>query len=269
MEGIATVLGRILSTSASDGEGRECIYCKTFIPVLEVDVLGRASKVQPVCECEARKCDEERIEFENRQKRLDIQKLFSISDVGSRFHETTFENYILRDGTERAYQVAKKYTDEFPDWKSDALLIWGVPGNGKTHLASAITNALNKKGYAVVFQSVPELLERIRSTFNKENKESEAKVMEALLTCDLLILDDIGAEKISDWVQDVIFRIVDGRYRKLKPIIYTTNLQPKELADKIGPRSYDRIVETSLMIENKSQSFRREKAKERLANLNL
>ena len=87
--------------------------------------------------------------------------------------------------------------------------------------------------------------------------------MNALIQCDLLILDDIGAEKVTDWVQDTLFRMVDGRYRREKPIFYTSNLKPKELVDKLGQRIYDRILETTYQIENKATSYRLEVAKQR------
>jgi DNA replication protein DnaC len=88
--------------------------------------------------------------------------------------------------------------------------------------------------------------------------------MRALLECDLLILDDIGAEKVTDWVEETIFNIIAGRYRKEFPIFYTSNLQPKELLDKLGKRSYDRMIETSVMVENKATSYRKFIAKERM-----
>ncbi|MGG0260698.1 ATP-binding protein, partial [Bacillus mycoides] len=112
--------------------------------------------------------------------------------------------------------------------------------------------------------SVPELLQRIRSTFNSENKENESQIMRALLECDLLVLDDIGAEKATEWVEEKIFNIIDGRYRKEMPTLYTSNLKPKEMLQQVGKRSYDRMVETSLTIENKATSYRREIAKQRL-----
>jgi DNA replication protein DnaC len=80
-----------------------------------------------------------------------------------------------------------------------------------------------------------------------------------------LIIDDIGAEKASEWVQEVIFRIVDARYRRNKPILATSNLEPKLLSDRIGARAYDRLVEMSQPIENKATSYRRLIAKNRVS----
>jgi DNA replication protein DnaC len=89
-------------------------------------------------------------------------------------------------------------------------------------------------------------------------------VIKALLECDLLILDDIGAEKVTDWGEETLFNIIDDRDRKEFPIFYTSILQPKELLDKLGKRSYDRMIETRVMIENKAMSYRRAIAKERM-----
>jgi DNA replication protein DnaC len=143
-------------------------------------------------------------------------------------------------------------------------LFWGEPGNGKSHLATAVANELTAKGKRVVFISMPDLLEKIKATFNRNSTESEAEIMRGLQMCDLLVIDDIGAEKVSDWVQEVIFRIVDGRYKKVKPILVTSNLEPKELAERIGKRAYDRLIEISQPIKNEATSYRREKAKARM-----
>jgi DNA replication protein DnaC len=257
-----------MNTSACDEnqEGKTCEHCGTFIPKMKVEIplLNIDNWVQPVCKC-VNEIERERIrQAETHHQRMEIKKLFSISSLGEKFAESTLDTYNVREGSEQAFNATKKYIEEYPNWKQDCLLIWGTYGNGKSHLAAAVTNALEGKGYSVVFQSVPELLRRIKSTFNKDNKESEQQIMKALLECDLLVLDDIGAEKLSDWVQEVMFNIIDGRYRKGLPIFYTSNLKPLELSNQIGSRSYDRLVETSLTVENKATSFRREIAKGRL-----
>ncbi|MEE6450505.1 ATP-binding protein [Gottfriedia acidiceleris] len=261
-------INQILNTSVCDEnrEGITCDHCGTFIPKhkVKISILNIDKWVQPVCKC-VKEIEHNRIrEIENFQKRADIERLFSISNLGDKFTHSTLGNFQHREGTEHAFKATRQYIEEYPKWKQDGLLIWGTYGNGKSHLAAAVTNALNTKGYIVVFQSVPELLERIRSTFNNDNKETKQQIMKSLLECDLLVLDDIGAEKLTDWVQEVMFNIIDGRYRKKLPIFYTSNLKPVELSNQIGARSYDRLVETSLTIENKATSFRREIAKERL-----
>jgi len=268
MASIVSAINKIVNISACDEnhEGINCEHCGTFIAKhkVEIPALNIDRWVQPVCKC-VNDIETKRIrQAETFQQRAEIQKLFSISNLGEKFTKSTLDNFQHREGTTNAFKATKKYIEEYPNWKQEAILIWGTYGNGKSHLAAAVTNTLTAKGYSVVFQSVPELLRRIKSTFNKDNKESEHQIMKALLECDLLVLDDIGAEKLTDWVQEIMFNIIDGRYRKGLPIFYTSNLKPTELSNQIGPRSYDRLVETSLTIENKATSFRREIAKGRL-----
>lgn len=267
-ESIGNVMTRIVNTSAcnEETEGYTCEHCNKYIAAITVEVpqLRIKNKILPTCECVVEREEAKIREAQNFAKKREIEKLFSISNLGERFSKSTFESFLDRNGSETAYKIAMKYVKTFKEWNGESLMIWGDPGNGKTHLAAAIVNELSKKGYIVVFQSVPELLQRIRSTFNSENKENETQIMRALLECDLLILDDIGAEKTTEWVEEKLFNIIDGRYRKELPTLYTSNLQPKELQNQVGKRSYDRMVETSLTVENKAESYRREIAKQRL-----
>ncbi|MFB5689521.1 ATP-binding protein [Bacillus cereus] len=259
---------RIVNTSAcsEETEGYTCEHCNKYIAAITVEVpqLRIKNKILPTCECVVEREEAKIREAQNFAKKREIEKCFSISNLGERFSKSTFESFLDRNGSETAYKVAVKYVKTFKEWNGESLMLWGEPGNGKTHLAAAIVNELSKKGYIVVFQSVPELLQRIRSTFNSENKENETQIMRALLECDLLILDDIGAEKTTEWVEEKLFNIIDGRYRKELPTLYTSNLEPKELKNQVGKRSYDRMVETSLTVKNEAASYRREIAKQRL-----
>ncbi|HDR6388558.1 MULTISPECIES: ATP-binding protein [Bacillus] len=259
---------RIVNTSAcsEETEGYTCEHCNKHIAAITVEVpqLRIKNKILPTCECVVEREEAKIREAQNFAKKREIEKLFSISNLGERFSKSTFESFLDRNGSETVYKVAVKYVKTFKEWNGESLMLWGEPGNGKTHLAAAIVNELSKKGYIVVFQSVPELLQRIRSTFNSENKENETQIMRALLECDLLILDDIGAEKTTEWVEEKLFNIIDGRYRKELPTLYTSNLEPKELKNQVGKRSYDRMVETSLTVKNEAASYRREIAKQRL-----
>lgn len=254
------------NTLASD-QDHCCTECGRIVPRLEVEVLGIKRVVQPRCQCEIDKhLGKIKISQEYDMKRR-IEEKFSISNLGQRFAECQFDTFLHRPGTAKAFSNAKSYVDHFDSVDSEGLIIWGMPGNGKSHLGAAIAHGVKNKDKTVVFQTVPELLERIRSTFNSKNKDTEKGIMEALLHCDLLILDDIGSEKISDWVLDVMFRIVDGRYRQKRPIVYTTNLNPKELEFQLNKRIYDRMLETSIIIENQGTSYRREIAQQRFERM--
>jgi DNA replication protein DnaC len=242
----------------------KCPYCKREVPKKEIELFGKKRYVQPVCECVAKKLDEDTKKAADRSREHELKRLFSIHNLGERFNESNFTNFIAREGTEKCFKLAQKYVNEFEAWEGESLLFWGEPGNGKSHLATAVANELTAKGKRVVFISMPDLLEKIKATFNRNSTESEAEIMRGLQMCDLLVIDDIGAEKVSDWVQEVIFRIVDGRYKKVKPILVTSNLEPKELAERIGKRAYDRLIEISQPIKNEATSYRREKAKARM-----
>ncbi|MDF2791086.1 MAG: hypothetical protein K0S80_4188 [Neobacillus sp.] len=241
-----------------------CPFCFKEVPPKVIEIFGTKRTVQPVCKCEAEKVLEPIRQAGEYQHKREIEQLFSIHNLGERFKDSNFQSFYPRRGSERCLEIAKKYVKEFDSWNGESFMFWGEPGNGKSHLAAAIANELKALGKIVVFISMPDLLAKIKATFNKKSEDSESQIMKALQDCSLLIIDDIGCEKVSDWVQEVIFRIVDGRYKMLKPIFVTSNLEPKELAERIGKRAYDRLVEISQPIKNDATSYRREKAKARM-----
>jgi DNA replication protein DnaC len=263
MNGLQRAVENLIQANMTDSHSK-CPYCKREVPKKEIELFGKKRYVQPVCECVAKKLDEDTKKAADRSREHELKRLFSIHNLGERFNESNFTNFIVREGSEKCFKLAQKYVNEFEAWEGESLLFWGEPGNGKSHLATAVANELTAKGKRVVFISMPDLLEKIKATFNRNSTESEAEIMRGLQMCDLLVIDDIGAEKVSDWVQEVIFRIVDGRYKKVKPILVTSNLEPKELAERIGKRAYDRLIEISQPIKNEATSYRREKAKARM-----
>jgi DNA replication protein DnaC len=254
----------LANTTGSHSKTHVCPHCHRVVPIKEVDILGKKRIVQPKCECEVEAFMKPIKEAQRRSEEMELKRLFSIHELGERFSDSNFTNFIVRSGAEKCFKLAAKYVEEFDSWEGESLMFWGEPGNGKSHLATAVANELTAKGKRVVFISMPDLLEKIKATFNKNSVETEAEIMRGLQMCDLLIIDDIGAEKVSDWVQEVIFRIVDGRYKRVKPIMATSNLEPKELAERIGKRAYDRLIEISQPIQNEATSYRREKAKARM-----
>ena len=263
------------TTSSHIEGGHVCPYCKQIVPKKRLVILGVEKIVQPVCRCEVEAWEREVHEALERHKKAEVERKFSISSLGERFEDCRFETFTMRPGSEKAFRFAEDYAERFELYGGDSLLIWGVPGNGKSHLAAAICHRLKERGKTVVFQTMTELLERIRSTFRQNSKEHEREIMDALQHCDLLVLDDLGAEKVSDWTLDVLFRIIDGRYRQKKPTMFTTNFSPTELLYRFMPdkssaeheiaakRIHDRILEVSVIVENKAASYRMQRALER------
>lgn len=123
------------------------------------------------------------------------------------------------------------------------IFIHGDVGTGKTHIAYAIAKEWkDKTNNEVVFWNTAELLREIRLDFDRKD-EFKLKVDEKLFDFrGLLILDDIGSEKISEWVSETFYMIINKRYNEMRPIIFTSNLSIPDLAEKFGDRTASRIV---------------------------
>ena len=136
------------------------------------------------------------------------------------------------------------------------LILTGGAGSGKSHLAAAVLNILLAKGIECRFVSVPALMAQIRRRFEGKG-DDEGDPIEPLLTAEVLVLDDAGAEKSSEWTQERMYELVDTRYRAMRSTILTTNLPPAELEKAIGSRSMDRLLQTCKLVKLSSASYRR------------
>jgi DNA replication protein DnaC len=128
-----------------------------------------------------------------------------------------------------------------------SLYITGVRGTGKTHLAASIVReyVLGRRPYVsnVAWISVPDLLLKIRATFRDRSEQSESGIIEEYSDCRLLVLDDMGVEKTSEWSLQTLYTIIDRRYREERQTIITSNLSLDELAERLDDRIASRLSE--------------------------
>lgn len=124
------------------------------------------------------------------------------------------------------------------------IYIHGTVGTGKTHIAYAIKKKWESvTGRRVQFWNTTELLQEIKDDFDRDNY-SKTRTLERLMDSEeLLILDDIGVEKVTDWALERFYLLVNRRYNEMRPIIFTSNFSLGELAERIGDRTVSRIVE--------------------------
>ncbi|HBF35170.1 TPA: hypothetical protein DDW35_11480, partial [Candidatus Sumerlaeota bacterium] len=143
--------------------------------------------------------------------------------------------------------AARSYVDSFNFVNSapQGLVMYGCVGCGKTHLAVAVLQSVLRKGFSGLYYNMVDLLSDIRATFSDSTSLSEHDLLEDVIAPDLLVLDDLGAEKTSEFVSDRLYLIVNRRYESNLPILVTTNLGLDELKNKVGERTVSRLCEMS------------------------
>ena len=128
--------------------------------------------------------------------------------------------------------------------EGQGLWLMGDVGTGKTTFAMLVSKAAVEGGNTVAIYSLPRLLSRIRRTYDAEaGEQSYLEFFERLTEVDLLHIDDLGAEKRSDWVLEQLYAIINERYETQRSVVVTTNLSQEELEQQIGPRTVSRLVE--------------------------
>lgn len=167
--------------------------------------------------------------------------------IPRRFHGRDFDGYRAGSaGQQKALATCRDYAENFRE-NFDAgrcLLLLGKPGTGKTHLAAAIAwHVMQNTTATVVYRTVSGLLQYIKGSYDRESEYTEVEAFQSLTQPSLLILDEIGATKPTEFEQATVFAVINARYEEMRPTIIVSNLGPKELPAALGERCMDRLRE--------------------------
>lgn len=144
------------------------------------------------------------------------------------------ENPIARAGLGKVLMQVRSFVREFPAPDRPGLLLVGDTGTGKTHLAIAALKAIVEKGHEGLFYDFQNLLDRIRSGYDAASGTSDREAYRNALDAEVLMLDDLGSHRVTEWVEDTVTSIITYRCNHQKPLIATTNLE----VDDSGPVAY-------------------------------
>ncbi len=199
-----------------------------------------------------------------------LSRLLDTSHVPKRYDNCTLEGYRPRHAADEAgisqriaLNESKNLVREYP-LVDFGLLFLGPCGVGKTHLATAIVRALIlQKGVSCLFYDFRDLLKEIQDSYNPISQTTELRVLEPVYDAEVLVLDELGASKPTDWVRDTMTQIINTRYNHRKLTIFTSNYldepqDPNEesLTDRVGVRLRSRLHEMCKAILIKGDDYR-------------
>lgn len=239
-----------------------------YIPIYEPCSCDRA-KEKRAKEEEAKRLaleEQKRIEIE-RKNQEKIKALFGNSGMSKRALSCKFEGYQITLNNQDAVRLCNDYVSRFKEIKSEkknGLFLAGPCGVGKSHLAYAVANSLIERKNSVVCMTMIDLLLKLKSSYSGD-ESSEEKILKIYEDCSLLIIDDLGKEKPTEWALQMIYAIIDRRYNAFKPIIVTTNYTAKELVQKFsingdnstGSAIVDRLFEMCQYVPIDGESYRK------------
>jgi DNA replication protein DnaC len=209
-------------------------------------VVDEATRIAVPCRC--------------RPQRVERARARSLSAViPKKYRGASFDRPPVTDMPAPQVQVVKRFVRQI-DEKLDGgrgLWFYGSVGTGKTTLAMLVSRAALDAGRSVAIYSLPRLLAEIRATFESDSEGSYVDLLDRLAAVDLLHVDDVGAERTSDWVLEQLYAIVNARYEDERSVTITTNLERDELVEQIKERTVSRLEEMCTLVPLYGEDARR------------
>lgn len=165
--------------------------------------------------------------------------------IPPRFHNVSYE----ADVSDRMKEVFTKQIKS-----GNGVYLYGGPGVGKTHVVCAIAKNILENGIDVWFLNTSEFLEKLRQEFNSDDFQDLFK--EVMDFKGVLILDDIGAEKASEWTRERLYLVINKKYEEMQPVIFTSNCDLEILSARLGDRITSRIIGMTEVLEKRGEDKR-------------
>lgn len=211
-------------------------------------------------------CEEERIAAERQaevqrradQARQQMEYLMGEAAIPARFVGRTLDNFNASTDAQRAaLQIARDFANDFEanSKRGMSLIFSGLPGTGKSHLATAVLQAI-MPAHCGLYTTCMNVIRAVRGTWRKDSERSETQILNAYAEVPLLVLDEIGVQYGTDGEQTILFDVLDRRYRDMMPSIFLTNQDKKGFKDFIGERTFDRLTETARWVPFDWASYR-------------
>ncbi|HDU8571237.1 TPA: ATP-binding protein [Vibrio parahaemolyticus] len=215
-----------------------------------------AEQMEQIAQQEVEK--QSQVAFQNYQQSK-VQDLLGRSGVGKKHQKCRFTNYVTdNQGQRQAFSVSRRWVSEFLEGDSKNFIFSGSTGTGKNHLACAMANALMTRNKTVLVITVAELMMKIRDKYNRQSNVTEAQFLKYLSQVDLLVLDEVGVQRMNDHEALMINTIIDSRYTNEKATGILTNLKSDDLTQVLGARVMERLLESCEWVSFTWESFRKQ-----------
>ena len=235
------------------------IYCSKCRTARQKRIAFAGKMIEPRCMCACQTAAYEQQEQERKHRefldRVEKNRSVGLTDPVLRKH--TFENDLGYNP--KQMDMAKQFVRHWDEFKKDSmgLLLWGPVGTGKSFIAGCIANALLDQGVPVMMTNFARLLNRLTDMYAGDRNA----YIDSFNSFPLLIIDDLGVERNSEFAREQVFSVIDSRYRSQLPMIVTTNLTPEQMRnpeDLARARIYDRVLERCTPIRVDSQNIRKQ-----------